>query len=129
MTEDRRYGILHRIWPGTQRLLLWGDPEMAAAYGRVSSFCGSNGVEIFEPLFFKGRKGSGLPGGRDAYADFAAPAAILRNTITPTASGAAIFTTRTATRMAGKRALAPTIRRGAEKAEPRSPRPAGFCRS
>ena len=69
LTEDRRYGILHRIWPGTQRLLLWGDPEMAAGYGRVSSFCGSNGVEIFEPLFFKGRKGSGLPGGRDAYAD------------------------------------------------------------
>jgi len=69
LTEDRRYGILHRIWPGTQRLLLWGDPEMAAAYGRVSSFCGSNGVEIFEPLFFKGRKGSGLPGGRDAYVD------------------------------------------------------------
>jgi hypothetical protein len=67
--EDRRYKILHRIWPGTQRLLLWGDPEMAADYGRVSSFCGSNGAEIYEPLFFKGRKGSGLPGGRDAYAD------------------------------------------------------------
>jgi hypothetical protein len=69
LVENRRYGVLHRIWPGTQRLLLWGDPEMAAAYGRVSSFCGSNGVEIFEPLFFKGRKGSGLSGGRDAYAD------------------------------------------------------------
>jgi hypothetical protein len=71
LVENRRYGVLHRIWPGTQRLLLWGDPEMAAGYGRVSSFCGSNGVEIFEPLFFKGRKGSGLPGGRDAYADTA----------------------------------------------------------
>ena len=69
--KDRRYKILHRIWPGTQRLLLWGDPEMAASYGRVSSFCGSNGVEIYEPLFFKGRKGSGLPGGRNAYADAA----------------------------------------------------------
>ena len=66
---NRRYKMLHRIWPGTQRLLLWGDPEMAAAYGRVASFCGSNGVEIYEPLFFKGRKGSGLPGGRNAYAD------------------------------------------------------------
>ena len=69
LAEDRRYQVLHRIWPGTQRLLLWGDPEMAAAYGRVANFCGSNGVEIFEPLFFKGRKGSGLPGGRDAYAE------------------------------------------------------------
>ncbi len=69
LAENRRYGILHRIWPGTQRVLLWGDPETAAAYARVSSFCGSNGVEFYEPLFFKGRKGSGLPGGRDTYAD------------------------------------------------------------
>ena len=69
LTEDRRHGVLHRIWPGTQRVLLWGDPELAAAYGRVSSFCGSNGVELYEPLSFKGRKGSGLPGGRNAYAD------------------------------------------------------------
>ncbi len=36
---------------------------------QVASFCGSNGVELLEPLYFKGRKGSGLPGGRDAYAD------------------------------------------------------------
>jgi hypothetical protein len=71
LTEDRRYGVLHRIWPGTQRMLLWGDPQMAADYGRVSSFCGCNGVELFEPLAFKGRKGSGLPGGRNAYADTA----------------------------------------------------------
>ncbi|MGD0251654.1 MAG: twin-arginine translocation signal domain-containing protein [Verrucomicrobiota bacterium] len=69
LTENRRYGVVHRIWPGTQRMLLWGDPEMARAYGQVSSFCGSNGVELYEPLYFKGRKGSGLPGGRDAYAD------------------------------------------------------------
>jgi hypothetical protein len=69
--EDRRYGVLHRIWPGTQRVLLWGDPEIAAAYGRVAGFCGGNGVEVFEPMTFKGRKGSGLPGGRNAYADSA----------------------------------------------------------
>ncbi len=69
LREDRRYGVLHRIWPGTQRLLLWGDPETARRYGQVSSFCGSAGVEWCEPLSFKGRKGSGLPGGRNAYAD------------------------------------------------------------
>jgi len=69
LAENRPYGVLHRLWPGTQRLLLWGDPGMAAAYGRASSFCGSCGIELFEPLSFKGRKGSGLPGGRDAYAD------------------------------------------------------------
>jgi hypothetical protein len=71
LAENRPYGVLHRMWPGTQRLLLWGDPALAAAYGRASSFCGSSGVELFEPLSFKGRKGSGLPGGRDAYADAA----------------------------------------------------------
>jgi hypothetical protein len=69
LAENRSYSVLHRMWPGTQRLLLWGDPVFAAAYGRASSFCGSSGVELFEPLSFKGRKGSGLPGGRDAYAD------------------------------------------------------------
>lgn len=69
LREDRRHGVLHRMWPGTQRVLLWGDPEMAAAYGRASSFCGSAGIELCEPLSFKGRKGSGLPGGRCGYAD------------------------------------------------------------
>ena len=71
MRDDRKYGIVHRIWPGTQRLLLWGDPVMAAGYSRAFTFCGSKGVEIFEPLSFKGRRGSGLPGGRCAYADSA----------------------------------------------------------
>ncbi|MCX6619865.1 MAG: hypothetical protein NTY38_02050, partial [Acidobacteria bacterium] len=69
LRRDRRYGVLHRIWPGTRKFLLWGDPELAAGYGRASSFCGSKGVELCEPLFFKGRHGSGHPGGRCAYAD------------------------------------------------------------
>jgi hypothetical protein len=69
LREDRPWTLVHRIWPGTQRLLLWGDPVTAAGYSRCFSFCGSNGVEICEPLSFKGRRGSGLPGGRCAYAD------------------------------------------------------------
>jgi hypothetical protein len=69
LTEKRSYGVLHRIWPGTQRVLLWGDPALAAGYGRYSSFCGTQGVELCEPLSFKGRMGSGLPGGRCSYAD------------------------------------------------------------
>ncbi len=73
LTEDRRYGVLYRIWPGTQRLLLWGDPAMAAGYGRFANFCDGLGVELCEPLTFKGRMGSGLPGGREGYAD-ASPA-------------------------------------------------------
>lgn len=69
LREDRRYAVVHRIWPGTQRLLLWGDPLHAAAYSRAFGFCGSSGVEIMEPLSFKGRRGSGRPGGRCAYAE------------------------------------------------------------
>jgi hypothetical protein len=69
LREDRQWGVLHRIWPGTQRLLIWGDPLTAAAYSRAFSFCGSDGVEIMEPLSFKGRRGSGIAGGRCAYAD------------------------------------------------------------
>lgn len=73
LRQDRKYSVLHRIWPGTQRFLLWGDPLIAAAYGRSSSFAGSDGVEWMEPLSFKGRKGSGLAGNRDGYAGVVDP--------------------------------------------------------
>jgi len=69
LSEDRKWGILHRIWPGTNRLLIWGDPLTAAAHSRAFSFCGSDGVEIMEPLSFKGRRGSGIAGARCAYAE------------------------------------------------------------
>src|SRR5580698_6788772 len=69
LQQGSRYQLLFRLWPGTQRHLLSGDPEMAAAYGRTSNFCGAAGLDIMEPLTFKGREGSGLPGGRCAYAD------------------------------------------------------------
>jgi hypothetical protein len=69
LREDRKWGILHRIWPGTQRVLLWGDPLTAAAHSKAFTFCGSDGVEIMEPLSFKGRRGSGIAGDRCAYAD------------------------------------------------------------
>lgn len=67
--RGRQYDVLFRLWPGTQRALVWGDPATAAGYGRVSHFCGASGIDICEPLFFKGREGSGIPGGRCAYAD------------------------------------------------------------
>jgi hypothetical protein len=69
LREDRPWSVVHRIWPGTQRLLLWGDPKTASAYSRAFNFCGSEGVEICEPLSFKGRRGSGIAGDRCAYAD------------------------------------------------------------
>lgn len=67
--QGRKYDVLFRIWPGTQKTLLWGDPALASGIGNSSHFCGAAGVDIFEPLFFKGREGSGLPGGRCAYLD------------------------------------------------------------
>ena len=69
LREDRKYGVLFRIWPGTQRILLWGDPILAGGYGKLSTFCGSLGVELCEPLSFKGRMGTGIKGGRFNYLD------------------------------------------------------------
>jgi len=69
LNGDRKYKVVHRIWPGTQRLLLWGDPLTSAAHSRAFSFCGSAGVEMMEPLSFKGRRGSGIAGDRCGYAD------------------------------------------------------------
>jgi hypothetical protein len=69
LKHDRRYGVIFRIWPGTQRCLLWGDPVTAAGDAEAGSFCGSLGIDLFEPLSFKGRHGSGAPGGRCAYED------------------------------------------------------------
>lgn len=67
LREDRTVDLMFRVWPGTQKLLAWGDPAIAAGYGRLSTFGGSRGVDLCEPLYFKGRKGSGEPGGRDPY--------------------------------------------------------------
>ncbi|MGO9438277.1 MAG: twin-arginine translocation signal domain-containing protein [Terracidiphilus sp.] len=67
--EGALYRLLFRSWPGTQRHLLSVDPEMAAAYSRSSGFCGAAGLDLMEPLTFKGREGSGVAGGRCAYAD------------------------------------------------------------
>lgn len=69
LREDRKWSVVHRVWPGTQRVLLWGDQQDAEAYSRAFSFCGSDGAEIMEMLSFKGRRGSGIVGNRTAYAD------------------------------------------------------------
>jgi hypothetical protein len=69
MNNDRPYRVFFRIWPGVHRFLLWGAPALTAGHARAFRFCGTQGVELFEPLSFKGRRGSGNPGGRCAYAD------------------------------------------------------------
>jgi hypothetical protein len=70
--KNRPYDVFFRIWPGTQRTLLWGDPKLAAGDGRAMTICGSLGVDLFEPLSFKARGGSGIagpPGVRCSYTD------------------------------------------------------------
>jgi hypothetical protein len=66
---DRRYTVRHRVFSGTQRLLLSGDAVWAAAYARAYQFCGSTGADLMEPLTCRGRRGSGGPGNRLGYAD------------------------------------------------------------
>jgi hypothetical protein len=69
LRDDRRFNVMFRVWPGSDRLLLTGDPVTAASHSLAFGFGGSDGAEFFEPLSFKGRRGSGLAGGRCAYAD------------------------------------------------------------
>lgn len=69
LREDRRYTVRHRVFSGTQRLLLWGDPVFAAAYSRSFQFCGSTGADLMEPLTCRGRRGTAGPGRRTGYAD------------------------------------------------------------
>jgi hypothetical protein len=69
LRDDRRYTVRHRVFSGTQRLLLSGDAVWAAAYARAYQFCGSTGADLMEPLTCRGRRGSGAPGNRLGYAD------------------------------------------------------------
>jgi hypothetical protein len=69
LAQDRSWDVRFRIWPGTQRFLLAADPALFRAYARSAAFGGASGIEWTEPLFFKGRLGSGHPQGRCGYAD------------------------------------------------------------
>jgi hypothetical protein len=68
LRRDREQDIVFRVWPGTQRFLLWADPALFAGYGRWSTIGGARGVELCEQLTFRGRKGTG-EGPRDLYTD------------------------------------------------------------
>jgi hypothetical protein len=64
LREDRKYTVRHRIFAGTQRLLLSGDPDAMRSYSRMFSFCGSTGFDYMEPLTCRGRRGTGIEGAR-----------------------------------------------------------------
>jgi hypothetical protein len=69
LREDRKYTVRHRVFSGTQRILLWDDPASTAAYARAFQFCGSAGADLMEPLTCRGRRGSAVPGRRTGYVD------------------------------------------------------------
>ncbi len=110
LKEDRRYAVIHRMWPGTQRLLLWGDPETAAAYGRASSFCGSAGLELFDPCRSRAAKGPACPADATPTPMLRSnpKAATGRNMPTPIECGADCFITRTPSPMRGGARSAPS---------------------
>ena len=54
LSENRTWDVVFRIWPGTQRFLLNGDPALFASYSRNASFCGAAGIE-WTDTFLKGR--------------------------------------------------------------------------
>jgi hypothetical protein len=64
LRDDRQYTVRHRVWAGTQRLLASGDPTFASAYSRAFQFCGSTGMDLMEPLTFRGRRGTSVTGSR-----------------------------------------------------------------
>ena len=70
LRDDRKYTVRHRVFSGTQRLLLSADPLSTAAYSRMFSFCGSTGMDLMEPLTCRGRRGTGIAATRrSGYAD------------------------------------------------------------
>ncbi|MEW2508227.1 hypothetical protein AB0878_47980 [Amycolatopsis sp. NPDC047767] len=71
LRQDRDFDLVFRVWPGSQRFLLWADPEIFAGYGRMSTIGGALGAELCEPLTFRGRKDTGRDGPRDLYLDSA----------------------------------------------------------
>ncbi len=67
LRDDRDFDLVFRVWPGTQRVLLWADPDQVAGIARSTAAIGGAGVELCEPLSFLGRKTTGTYGGRQPY--------------------------------------------------------------
>src|SRR5262249_51269770 len=53
--NPRDYRVIYRLWTvGTQRLLLWGDPQYAARFAKSCRLGAGEGFEVFAPLSNKG---------------------------------------------------------------------------
>jgi hypothetical protein len=55
LASPRDYRVVYQLWSvGSQRLLLWGDPEYAARFARSCRLGDGDGFEVFAPLTNKG---------------------------------------------------------------------------
>ena len=62
LIHPRDYKFMFRLWSlGTQKVLLWGDPEHVAAMVRNCKLGGSEGLEVSEPVTYLGMRASVKP--------------------------------------------------------------------
>jgi hypothetical protein len=55
LAQPRQYRIVYQLWSmGSQRVLLWGDPEYAARFAQSCQFGGGEGFEVYAPLTNRG---------------------------------------------------------------------------
>ncbi|MBW3540000.1 MAG: hypothetical protein KY476_07015 [Planctomycetes bacterium] len=68
LKHPRKHRVIYRLWTvGSQRLLLWADPEYAARFARSCRLGGGEGFEVFAPLTNKGY--GNVPGKWRIFAD------------------------------------------------------------
>ena len=75
LRKPRSFPLIHRLWSaGSQRVLLWGDPEWVRRFARSCTF-GGDGFEVMAPLTNKGVRDEGPPWPVSTDPAFASPAA------------------------------------------------------
>ena len=63
LVRPRDYDYIVRLWMlGTQKILLWGDPDYVQTLTGNSTIAGSVGLEFNEPLTYGGIAGANWPG-------------------------------------------------------------------
>ena len=62
LAEGRKYGVLHRVWPGTQRMLVWGDPAAGRGLCARGEFLRERGGGVFRAAFVQGAERFGAAG-------------------------------------------------------------------
>jgi hypothetical protein len=66
--HPRDYRVMYQLWTvGSQRLLVWGDPEYASRFARACRLGDGEGFEVFAPLTNKGL--GNAPGNWRIFAD------------------------------------------------------------